>query len=99
MNGYKMYADSLRHAVETGQLTEEEAAPRLKALDFLAGCSREEINALFDATAFNDIAKGYLYFALDDIKDMSDEDKQQIKNNYAYMLDTKSAKEARKRYE
>lgn len=29
-------------------------------LDILAGCTQEDICALFDSTAFNDIAKGYL---------------------------------------
>lgn len=60
MNGYKVLADAHRKA---GQ--EHEA----KLFDFLGNCTDDDICTLFDSTAFNEIAKGYLRKALSELQD------------------------------
>ncbi len=88
MNGYKILADAHRKA---GQ--EHKAA----LFDFLGECTQEDICTLFDSSAFNDIAKGYLRRALSDLQDdntITREQAEAIKERHAGLFDEINAEQA-----
>ena len=60
MNGYTMLAESYKKLLQEGKVTEEEAKKNIKVMEFLAECSEEEINIMFDSAAFNEIMKEYV---------------------------------------
>ena len=88
MNGYKILADAHRKA---GQ--EHKAA----LFDFLGDCTEEDICTLFDSSAFNDIAKGYLRRALLDLQDdntITSEQAAAIRERHAGLFDEINAEQA-----
>lgn len=63
MNGYKLLADSYRKLkLEMGEDTKLDK--HIKVLDFLASCDKEEINYLYDSSAFNYITEAYCDMAM-----------------------------------
>ena len=65
MSGYRIMIESYKSLVGRGVFTQEEADKKIRLYEFLDTCAAEDINELFDTTAFNEIAKGYLRKALD----------------------------------
>lgn len=87
MNGYKILADAHRKA---GQ--EHKAA----LFDFLGDCTQEDICTLFDSSAFNEIAKGYLRRALSDLQDdntINSEQAEAIRARHAGLFDEMQARQ------
>jgi len=65
-------------------------------LDILAGCTQEDICALFDSTAFNDIAKGYLQQACRELaaeETITEEQAKAVQRRYNVLFSEKRAKE------
>ena len=100
MNGYKMLADSYRQVLEgDGSQGIDKAAveKKIKVLDFLATCDAEEIQELFNSSAFNDIVRGYFLMAMQNM-DLEEEKISQIIQNLKNLFDMVTAGEAEKYY-
>lgn len=98
MNGYQITADSYRTLLQTEpDIDRAKTEQKIKALDFLASCSKEERLELFNSSAFNDVVKGYVLLALDNLK-TDPEQRKAIINEVAYLFDIKRADEAEQYY-
>lgn len=101
MNGYEMTADTYRHYLEQHpaepQKVKADLACKIKALDIMASCSDSERLALFNTSAFNDVVKGYVKLALDNIG-IEYEQRKAIVNEVSYLFDIKTADEAEEYY-
>jgi len=101
MNGYKMTADSYRQYLEQHpdepQEVKADLACKIKALDIMASCSDSERLQLFNTSAFNDVVKGYVKLALDNIG-IEEEQRKAIVNEVSYLFDVKTADEAEQYY-
>ena len=96
MNGFKILSDSYRQAAEQGKISKEQADKECRIYDFLASCDEEDICNLFDSSAFNDIAKGYMRKAVTELiaEGVIDEEQgQSVRNRYALLFDEKGAKD------
>lgn len=95
MNGYKMTADAYRQAKKKDpRLDVDSINSNIKVLDFLATCTEEDIQNLFNSTAFNNICIGYVKMALNDYGEFGEDTKDRIINNVRYKFDTVGAKQA-----
>lgn len=65
MNGYTMMKEGYKRLLEQGKVSEKEAGKRIRIYDFLENCDKEDLFALVDSSAFNDIIKGYCEIALE----------------------------------
>lgn len=92
MNGFEMLAESYRHLVERGELTEEEVKPDLKVLDFIATCTQDELYRMVDTSAFNDIIKSFCRTALKNAN-VTEEVEDAVMNELRWLFDEKKAKE------
>lgn len=98
MNGYQITADSYRTLLQTDKdIDRAKTEQKIKALDFLASCSKEERLELFNSSAFNDVVKGYVLLALDNLK-TDPKQRKAIINEVAYLFDIKTADEAEQYY-
>lgn len=100
-NGYQMLADGYKEYLEKNPTAPEEVKASMqkdiKVLSFLGECDREEKHKLFNSSAFNDVLKGYVLKAADNLK--YDRDKrQELINEIAYLLDTMGASESEQYY-
>lgn len=87
MNGFEILANAHRQA---GQHRQAEL------LEMLAGCTQEDICSLFDSTAFNDIAKGYLQQTCKELikeKTITEEQAEEVKRRYNLLFSEKRAEE------
>lgn len=92
MNGFKMMADSYRHLVEMGKITEDQAQRDIEIYDFLATCNQDDFCRMVDSSAFNDIIRAFLKLAMKNAElDELAEDK--VLNQLRWIFDEKSAKE------
>ncbi len=85
MNGFKVLAAAHRKA---GQ--EHKAA----LFDFLGDCTQEDICTLFDSSAFNEIAKGYVRRAVSDLQDdgtITSDQAEAIRARHAGLFDEMQA--------
>lgn len=104
MNGYQMTADSYRQLLESDKypdIDREAIQHKIKALDFLATATEEERLELFNSSAFNDVVKGYLKMAVDNIEleeEEREEVRQKLLNEFRYLFDTVTAKQAEEYY-
>lgn len=100
MNGYTMLAESYKKLLQEGKVTEEEAKKNIKVMEFLAECSEEEINIMFDSAAFNEIMKEYVRRAINNADLGEEEKKEEIKskimNELRWLLSEKTAGEIMK---
>ena len=100
MNGYTMLAESYKKLLKEGKVTEEEAKKNIKVMEFLAECSEEEINIMFDSAAFNEIMKAYVRRAINNADLGEEEEKEEIKskimNELRWLLSEKTAGEIMK---
>ena len=88
MNGFKLMADSIR------KVNGSEKQARI--YDYLATCDQDDINTLFDSTAFNEIAKQYMRVTVRRLTDNGTIDEEQgtaIRNEYARLFEDMTAKE------
>lgn len=100
MNGYQMTADSYRQLLESDKypdLDREAIKHKIKALDFLATATEEERLELFNSSAFNDVVKGYIKMAVDNME-LEDEVRQGLLNELRYLFDTVTADQAEDYY-
>ena len=98
MNGYQMTADSYRTLLEREKDIDRASIERkIKALDFLATATEEERLELFNSGAFNDVVKGYMEMAVDNME-LEDEVRQGLLNELHYLFDTVGAKQAKDYY-
>lgn len=87
MNGFTMMADTYR---KFG------GKRKAELYDFLAKCSDEDICDLFDSTAFNEIAKGYLRLAVRELVEngeLNEEQGQAVRNEFSFLFSEKTAKD------
>ena len=96
MNGYKVLADSYRKAAEQGKVEKAQAEKHARVLDFLGTCDDEDINALFDSSAFNEISKSYMRRAVKELieeKVIDEEQGQAVKNRFSLLFSEMTAKD------
>ena len=87
MDGYKSLAYTYR---KNGQ------EKKARVCDFLASCDDEDICTLFDSSAFNEIAKGYLQIALNELRAEEVLDEEQaisVRRRYTLLMSEKTATE------
>lgn len=94
MSGYRLMIESYKSLVGRGVFTQEEADKKIRLYEFLESCDDEDINELFDSSAFNEIAKGYLRKALDicvQDKIIDEDQANRIRNEFRLSFDFFSA--------
>ena len=87
MNGFQIMADAYR---KDGQERKAEL------FEFLGNCSDDDINTLFDSSAFNEIAKGYLRRACDELEQegvLEEEQAAKVRRRFALLFSEKTAKD------
>lgn len=90
MNGYEMLSESYKKLMESGEIEREVAEKKIRVLDFLATCDKDDICRLFASGAFNDLFKGFLNAAIKDAE-LDDEAAARMRESARWVLDTKSA--------
>lgn len=98
LNGYKLTSDAYRQLVKKGLYPKELADKICKINDFLSECDDDDINTLFDSSAFNFITKCYIRKALDNLE-IDDELKRLIRNEVRLLLDEFNASEIQDLYD
>ena len=93
MNGFKMLADSYRKAAAEGKLAQEQADKECKVLDFLATCNEDDFYHLFDSSVFNEIMMSYVRRAVNNVSELSDEQRMTVRNEVNMLLSECTAKE------
>lgn len=100
MNGYKMHADAYRTFLERDNPQGEARADierKIKALDIMAETDTATKYALFNSSAFNDIAKGYFLKALHNIG-ADEETRKAAMNEIRLLFDEMTADQAEAYY-
>lgn len=92
MNGFSLMAESYKHLVEQGKLTEEQAKRNIEIYEFLAACDTDDFCRMVDSSAFNDIIRAFLRMAVKKA-DIDDEAQDKVMNQLRWIFDEKSAKE------
>lgn len=92
MNGHKMTSDSYKKLLEQNKLTVEQVAPKLRAYDFLAQSTEDDICRLVNSSAMNKILKAYTKQACKNAG-LSDIQQGNVVNALQHLLDTKTAEE------
>lgn len=96
MNGFNLLSDSYRKAAERGEISQEQAQNDCRLFDFLATCSENDFYTLFDSSAFNEIAKGYMRAAVKELVTegtLTEEQGQAVKNRFSLLFDEKKSSE------
>lgn len=93
MNGFQMLADSYRKAAIEGKVEQEYADKECKVLDFLATCDDDDFYHLFDSSAFNEIMMSYVRRAVNNVSDLTDEQRIAVRNEVNMLLSECTAKE------
>ena len=100
-NGYQIAADGYKQYLEKHPDAPQEVAESMKkdikVLSFLSECDKEEKHKLFNSSAFNDVLKGYVLKAADNLN-YSKEKRQELINEVAYLLDVMDANESEHYY-
>lgn len=92
MNGYKITAEGYKSLVKQGKMTEEQAQPEIRVLEFLGNCSQDDIYRLVDSSAFNSIIKAYCRKALQSAK-VNKETENAVMDELRWLIDTMTSKE------
>lgn len=99
MDGYELEAQSyekyLEQHPEQSALVREDIERKIKTLRLFVGTTNEDKDEMFNSGAFNEICKGYFRMSLENCK-LSKETIDSVMNEFKWLLDTKSAGEARK---
>lgn len=91
MNGFQVMAEAFHKAGD-------EKKARIHT--FLASCNEEDFDILFDSSAFNDIAKGYLRLALRELEDedeIEDETAAAVRRRFNLLFSELSAADVRRK--
>ena len=69
MNGYQFQADAYRKYLEQhpNEENKENMERIIKANEFLATCTKEDIEELYNSSAFNEITKAYVKKAMQNL--------------------------------
>lgn len=59
MTQFDLLKAGYRQLIERGEMTAEEVAAKIRVLDFLASCSKDDIYEIVDSAILSDIIKGY----------------------------------------
>ncbi len=59
MTQFDLLKAGYRQLIERGEMTAEEVAAKIRVLDFLASCSKDDIYEIVDSAVLSDIIKGY----------------------------------------
>ena len=101
MNGYQLQADSyksyLQQNPDAPAAVREDLASKIRIYSFLATLDKGERMELFNSSAFNDVCKGYLAMALDNIG-ADAETRNKALTELGYLFDEKTAAEAERYY-
>ena len=98
INGYKVIADACRKLLgEEQNIDKENTLRKIKTLDFLSTCTEQEINELFNSSAFNNIVKGYFLMACNNIK-LDTSTSKTLLNELNLLFSEKTADEAETYY-
>ncbi len=106
LNGYEMMAqdyEKMLHDKSTDEYFDaadaRDVEMKIKALRTVARLNEEEIDALFDTSAFNSIVKGYLWAAMEQTDpELTEEQKNAIAGCFSLVLSEMSAWDARRKY-
>lgn len=96
MSGYKMMAESYDKLYKQGAISETEAQAAIRIYDFLDSCSDDDINMLYDSSAFNEISKSYVRLAVRELVSegvIDDDQAQAVRNRFSLLHDEKRAGE------
>jgi hypothetical protein len=69
--------------------------------EYLGECSYEDICNLYNSTAFNEIAKGYMRLAVKELESegvLDEEQARAVRNRFAFLHDEKQAQEVYREY-
>lgn len=100
MNGYQLSALAYRQYIERENPPAEERAGierKIKALEFMGSIDRATQYEIFNSGGFNDIVKGYVLMALDNLE-VDKETRADIMREIRYLFDSTSAEQAEKYY-
>ena len=95
MNGYEILAQGYKQLVKQGEMTEEQAQPEIRILDFLGECSQDDIYRLVDSSAFNDIIKAYCRKALQSAE-VDEKTTDAVMGELRWLFETTNSKEIMK---
>ena len=87
MNGYTMLADTYRKAGDE---------KKARIYDFLSSCTKDDICALYDSSAFNEICMSYVRRAVRELvaEDVLDEDQARaVRNRVSLLFSEKTAED------
>lgn len=96
MNGYILMADSYRKAAEQGKIPPDKAEKQARVFDFLGTCDKDDIYTLFNSSAFNEIARGYMRETVTRLIDngtINEKQGEAIQNTHYMLFDEKTAEE------
>ncbi len=99
LNGFYVIAEGYRRAAAAGEISQEVADRHCRIYDFLAACDEEDFDILFESSAFNEIAEGYLRIAVRELVKEGKITKDQgweIEVRFGGLFDDVSSKDARK---
>lgn len=87
-----MMAQSYRKMAQDGKITKEVAEKRVRIYEFLATCDTDDLCAMVDSSAFNDIIRAYLKRAVNNSV-VSNKTKEKVLEQLTWVFDGKLAKE------
>lgn len=92
MNGFSLMADSYRKLLEQGRINKEMADKEIRIYDFLATCDTDDFCRMVDSSAFNDIIRAYLTYAVANA-DIDKDAQDRVLRQVHWIFDEKTAKE------
>lgn len=92
MNGHEMVISSLQKVLEqkNPQWNTDDIKLQIASLQIVSGKSKEEINALYNTGAFNEITYGYLYAVMQNC-DIAEDKQKEMLGELRWLHDTMSA--------
>ena len=101
MNGYKMQSIAYKKYLEDNPDTpagiKAGMENKIKLYDFLGECTKSERLELFNSSAFNDVVKGYLLMAADNLN-IDEATKSDLLKELNSLFDNISAEQAENYY-
>lgn len=94
MNGHEIVISSLQMLLEqkNPQWNTDDIELQIASLQMVSGKSKEEINALYNTGAFNEITYGYLYAVMQHC-DIAEDKQREMLGELSWLHDTMSAAE------
>lgn len=98
MNGFTMLSDGYRKGVADGHIDEQTAQKVIRVYDFLATCDTDDFCKMVDSSAFNDIIRAFLRFAVEN-SGIDEESQDNVISQLRWIFDEYTAREVLRRYE